>query len=71
MQSAMETPRVAALQKGPPSGLIATLRARYDQNRTYRQTVAELSALSDRSLADLGLSRSMIRPLAREVAARG
>ena len=44
------------------------LRARYARYQLYRATVNELSALSDRALADLGLSRSMIKPIAREAA---
>lgn len=34
----------------------------------YRRTVRELSALSNRDLADLGISRSAIRSLAHEAA---
>lgn len=37
---------------------------------TYRETVRELSALDDRSLADLGISRGDIEPLARDHASR-
>ncbi len=33
---------------------------------SYRQTVRELSALDDRELHDLGISRGDIQPLARE-----
>ena len=40
------------------------------QYRVYRQTLRELGALSNRDLADLGLSRSMIADVAR-VAAYG
>jgi uncharacterized protein YjiS (DUF1127 family) len=36
--------------------------------RSYRQTYEELEALSDRELADLGLSRHSIRDVAREAA---
>ena len=38
------------------------------QYRVYRTTIRELSALSDRDLADLGLSRSMIADIAHEAA---
>lgn len=34
----------------------------------YRQTLAELSALSDRDLSDLGLHRSMITAVAKDAA---
>lgn len=45
---------------------IDAVRANLAQWRVYRRTVAELSALSDRDLADLGLHRSMIRDIARQ-----
>jgi uncharacterized protein YjiS (DUF1127 family) len=38
------------------------------QQRVYRETVRELSRLSNRDLADLGLNRSMIGDIAREAA---
>ena len=38
------------------------------QYRVYRTTIRVLSALSDRDLADLGLSRSMIADIAHEAA---
>lgn len=38
------------------------------RHRIYSRTLAELSALSDRELADLGLSRFDIRRVAREAA---
>ena len=44
------------------------LRADYAKWRTYRRTLEELSALSNRDLNDLGLSRSMIREVALEAA---
>lgn len=50
------------------SGALETVKRRYEQHRVYRQTVRELSELSDRALADLGVSRSMIKALARESA---
>lgn len=43
-------------------------RARSEQRKVYRNTVRELSALTDRDLADLGLSRSMIKSIAHEAA---
>lgn len=39
-----------------------------DRRRVYNQTVTELNALSDRDLADLGMSRSNITTIAREAA---
>ncbi|CUH19704.1 hypothetical protein JSE7799_00491 [Jannaschia seosinensis] len=47
---------------------IATARANHARWRTYRRTHDELSALSDRDLADLGMSRSGIRAVAYEAA---
>ncbi|SFI53441.1 DUF1127 domain-containing protein [Jannaschia pohangensis] len=38
------------------------------KRRIYRTTLSELSALSNRDLNDLGLSRSMIRSVALEAA---
>ncbi|QFT63835.1 protein of unknown function [Roseivivax halotolerans] len=54
------------------SGLLATisedLRARMERRRVFNQTVSELSQLSNRELADLGLNRSMIRTIAWQAA---
>ncbi|QJF53135.1 DUF1127 domain-containing protein [Roseobacter ponti] len=41
---------------------------RHARNRIYRTTLAELSALSDREIADLGLSRPDFRNIAWEAA---
>ena len=42
--------------------------ASYKQHRLYRETFNELSALSNRELADLGLHRSNLHQIARESA---
>jgi uncharacterized protein YjiS (DUF1127 family) len=47
-------------------GLDARFTKALADYRLYRATVAELAQLSDRDLCDLGLSRSMIRDIARE-----
>ena len=39
-----------------------------ERRRVYLQTVAELTNLSDRDLADLGLARANIGDIAREAA---
>ena len=39
---------------------------RWDEYRTYRRTINELSRLNGRQLADLGLHRSEIRRAAEE-----
>ncbi|NDV00355.1 DUF1127 domain-containing protein [Pseudoroseicyclus tamaricis] len=46
----------------------AMVSERAAQNRVYRSTIAELSNLNDRELADLGLHRSMIKAVARTAA---
>ena len=48
------------------SGLWARLGKRLADYRLYRQTLDELDALSDRELADLGLSRLQVRDVAYE-----
>ncbi|MGB0960969.1 MAG: DUF1127 domain-containing protein [Halocynthiibacter sp.] len=48
------------------SSYFTALNASFAQYRAYRQTVAELSELSNRELADLGLSRSGIKRIALE-----
>jgi uncharacterized protein YjiS (DUF1127 family) len=50
------------------NGVIASLKAAYALRRIYNRTVYELSGLSDRDLADLGVHRSMIAEIAREAA---
>lgn len=50
------------------SSPVEALRFQMKQRRIYRQTLSELSSLSDRALTDLGLSRSMIKAVAREAA---
>lgn len=39
-----------------------------NQRRVYTRTVAELNALTDRELTDLGISRLSITEIAREAA---
>lgn len=46
----------------------AALKVKFDQYMVFRKTVSELSTLSSRELADLGLSRSAIKGIAYEVA---
>ena len=47
---------------------LKSLTARYAQYRVYRETMNELQGLSNRELADLGLSRSEIRRVAYHAA---
>ena len=46
--------------------MFEVLKTRYANWRRYSRTVSELESLSNRDLADLGISRSDIRWLARE-----
>ncbi|MFD1343745.1 DUF1127 domain-containing protein [Litorisediminicola beolgyonensis] len=46
----------------------ASLRTALQRRRVFSRTLKELSALSDRELADLGLHRSMLRRIAQEAA---
>ncbi len=50
------------------STLAETIRTTLRQRRLYAQAVRELSTLSDRELADLGISRLSIADVAREAA---
>nr|WP_319246853.1 DUF1127 domain-containing protein [uncultured Celeribacter sp.] len=49
-------------------GLFKAVAERFARYKVYRETVLELSELSDRDLADLGMSRSTIRAVAYEAA---
>lgn len=46
--------------------MFEVLKTRYAKWQRYSRTVSELEALSNRDLADLGISRSDIHRLARE-----
>lgn len=50
------------------AGLVASLKARRARRKVYNETFRELSALSNRELADLGLGRSEIRRVALQAA---
>ena len=50
------------------TGLMARLVDAMAARKVYRTTLAELQALDNRDLADLGISRSMIRAIAHEAA---
>lgn len=52
-------------------GLRAALAQRIATYRLYRETLEELSHLSDRDLSDLGLSGADLRALAWETALKG
>lgn len=50
------------------SGLLAQVKVMIARRAVYNQTVRELNVLTDRELADLGLSRYDIETVAREAA---
>lgn len=53
-----------AEQANPVVAFFANLKDAMVKRRVYRQTVKELSALSDRDLCDLGISRGEIHYVA-------
>jgi uncharacterized protein YjiS (DUF1127 family) len=55
---------VAAASPATP-GLLGRLVAWLDEQRRYRRTVNELSQLTDRELADVGLTRGEIDTVAK------
>ena len=62
-------PRVS--RRSGNAGLLGGLTQRFDRYRTYRRTLDELQALSDRDLADLGVSRLQLRSIAYSAAYEG
>lgn len=50
------------------AGVFARVQQARARRAIYRQTLRELDALSNRDLADLGLSRGMIQSVAYEAA---
>ena len=51
---------------GQPGIFARRLRQNFDDRREYLPTYDEINALSDRGLADIGLSRLNVRDVARE-----
>ena len=49
-------------------GLVESAASYFQQRRIYARTVAELNALTDRELSDLGIARISIREIAHEAA---
>jgi uncharacterized protein YjiS (DUF1127 family) len=49
-----------------PIAWINQVRSAWAQHRSYMDTRAELQALTDRELADIGISRLQIRDIARD-----
>ncbi|MEZ5796422.1 MAG: DUF1127 domain-containing protein [Paracoccaceae bacterium] len=50
------------------AGLFGVLKAAIAQRRVYARTMSELTQLTDRELADLGISRFTIPQVAHEAA---
>jgi uncharacterized protein YjiS (DUF1127 family) len=48
--------------------MFETLKTRYAKWQRYSRTVTELTSLSNRELADLGIARGDINRIAREAA---
>jgi uncharacterized protein YjiS (DUF1127 family) len=62
------TPVLHADQASRAAGLLGALRTAISRRAVYGRTVRELSALSNRELADLGIDRTMITRVANEAA---
>ena len=56
----------ATKTQGATGGFFAAIAKAFADYRLYTRTVAELNTLSPRELQDLGLSRFVIRDVARE-----
>jgi uncharacterized protein YjiS (DUF1127 family) len=52
------------------SDLKVSLAERRAQRQAFRETVSQLSAMSDRDLTDIGIHRADIRAIAQEAAYR-
>ena len=50
------------------TGLFGALKTAFARRRLYSQTLGELNRLTDRELADLGISRLSIAQVAHEAA---
>lgn len=61
----VQTLHAPAFLTGTVRRLFAPSLAALDRYKTYRRSVAELEACSDRDLSDLGIYRCDIRRLAR------
>jgi uncharacterized protein YjiS (DUF1127 family) len=69
--SITDTTRFETASKNAAAGFIGGLSQRFARYRTYRRTVDELEALTDRELSDLGIHRSMVRGIAYRAAYDG
>jgi len=63
--------RQTAGRQSRAARMVGNLTARAERYKTYRRTLEELETLSDRELADLGMSRSVLRGIAYKAAYDG
>lgn len=64
----VQNTRAAAPATAAITGFFSSILDGFARYRVYRETMLELSNLSDRELADLGLHRSNLRSVAYEAA---
>ena len=64
----MATASIAGYVPGKDNGTLQSLKTRFKKYRLYRRTVSELSALSNHTLTDLGLTRNEIKRVAWQAA---
>ncbi|WP_264212998.1 DUF1127 domain-containing protein [Leisingera thetidis] len=60
--------QISAVSIASPVGFLDSLMVKFVRYRLYRRTVNELSELTARDLADLGLNRSEIKRVAYQAA---
>ena len=70
MAYASQNVRLSSIWAARIATLIHDYRISRERNRLYRQTLKELSALSDRDLDDLGLHRANLNQVAWQAAHR-
>lgn len=68
MAQAIETHSIATSFAERLDAAIDQAKLGLRRGRIYRRTLFELQSLTDRDLADLGLSRSMLRGVAKAAA---
>ena len=66
-----ETTRTAPLSLSERfNALVEDLKQRRERRRVYSQTLTELMRMNERELEDLGLTRFMLKDVARDAASR-
>ena len=64
----MATASIAGFAQGSDESILQSYAKRFRKYRLYRRTVSELSALSNHTLTDLGLTRNEIKRVAWQAA---